>query len=177
MPGMGHGLQTDNPTIAAAFRAALDHQLLVLVILGVLLAVAWNVARTVHYRRAVAAGTLDATVPDPWAYPEPPARRLLRISFGLLWVFDGLLQIQGSMPLGLPGSVLTPAASLVAGLGPAPGQRGDDHLDRPPGVGRGGHRVDPGRHRRLPAGGAQGLLVPQRRWCERRMGTGGLGVR
>ena len=115
MPGMGHGLQSDNPTIAAAFRAALDHQLLVLVILGVLLAVAWNVARTVHYRRAVAAGTLDATVPDPWSYPEPPARRLLRISFGLLWVFDGLLQIQGSMPLGLPGSVLTPAASTSPG--------------------------------------------------------------
>jgi cytochrome oxidase Cu insertion factor (SCO1/SenC/PrrC family) len=115
MPGMGHGLQTDNPTIAAAFRAALDHQLLVLVILGVLLAVAWNVARTVHYRRAVAAGTLDATVPAPRSCPEPPARRLLRISFGLLWVFDGLLQIQGSMPLGLPGSVLTPAASSSPG--------------------------------------------------------------
>jgi cytochrome oxidase Cu insertion factor (SCO1/SenC/PrrC family) len=112
---MGHGLQTNNPTIAAAFRAALDHQLLVLVILGVVLAVAWNVARTVHYRRAVAAGTLDATVPDPWPSPEPPARRLLRISFGLLWVFDGLLQIQGSMPLGLPGSVLTPAASSSPG--------------------------------------------------------------
>jgi cytochrome oxidase Cu insertion factor (SCO1/SenC/PrrC family) len=112
---MGHGLQTDNPTIAAAFRAALDHQLLALVILGVLLAVAWNVARTVHYRRAVAAGTLDATVPDPWSYPEPAARRLLRISFGLLWVFDGLLQIQGSMPLGLPGSVLTPAGSSSPG--------------------------------------------------------------
>ena len=115
MPGMGHGLQTDNPTIAAAFRAALDHQLLVLVILGVLLALAWNVARTVHYRRAVAAGTLEATVPDPWSYPEPPARRLLRITFGLLWLFDGLLQIQGSMPLGLPGSVLTPAASSSPG--------------------------------------------------------------
>jgi cytochrome oxidase Cu insertion factor (SCO1/SenC/PrrC family) len=115
MPGMGHGLQTNNPTIAAAFRAALDHQLLALVILGVLLAVAWNVARTIHYRRAVAAGTLDAVLPDPWSYPEPPARRLLRISFGLLWVFDGLLQIQGSMPLGLPSSVLTPAASSSPG--------------------------------------------------------------
>ena len=115
MPGMGHGLQTDNPTIAAAFRAALDHQLVILVALGVLLALAWNVARTVHYRRAVAAGTLGATVPSPWPYAEPPARRLLRLAFGLLWLFDGLLQIQGAMPLGLPGSVITPAASSSPG--------------------------------------------------------------
>ncbi len=115
MPGMGHGLQTDNPTIAAAFRSALDHQLLILVVLGVILALGWNVARTVHYRRSVAAGTLDATVPSPWAYPEPAARRLLRIAFGLLWLFDGLLQIQGAMPLGLPGSVITPAAASSPG--------------------------------------------------------------
>ena len=77
MPGMGHGLQTDNPTIAAAFRTALDHQfLIILVILVAVLAVAWNVVRTIHYRRAVAAGTLDATVPDALALPRaggPPA--------------------------------------------------------------------------------------------------------
>jgi cytochrome oxidase Cu insertion factor (SCO1/SenC/PrrC family) len=115
MPGMGHGLQTDNPTIAAAFRAALDHQLLVLVILGVLLALAWNVARTVHYRRSVAAGTLDTQVAESWAYPEPPARRFLRIAFGILWLVDGLLQLQAAMPLGLPGSVITPAASSSPG--------------------------------------------------------------
>ena len=115
MQGMGHGLQSDNPTIAAAFRAALDHQLLILVILGVLLAVAWNVARTLHYRRAVAAGTADAEVADPWAYPEPPARRFLRLAFGFLWLFDGLLQLQAAMPLGLPGSVITPAASSSPG--------------------------------------------------------------
>jgi cytochrome oxidase Cu insertion factor (SCO1/SenC/PrrC family) len=112
---MGHGLQSDNPTIVAAFRAALDHQLLILVILGVLLAVAWNVARTVHYRRAVAAGTADLQVAQMWAYPEPPARRFLRIAFGLLWLFDGLLQLQAAMPLGLPGSVITPAASSSPG--------------------------------------------------------------
>ncbi len=115
MQGMGHGLQSDNPTIAAAFRAALDHQLVILVILGVLLAVAWNVARTLHYRRAVAAGTADAEVADPWAYPEPPARRFLRLAFGFLWLFDGLLQLQAAMPLGLPGSVITPAASSSPG--------------------------------------------------------------
>jgi len=115
MPGMGHGLQTDNPTIAAAFRSALDHQLLILVVLGVILALGWNVARTVHYRRAVAAGTLDATVASAWPYPEPAARRLLRVAFGLLWLFDGLLQIQGAMPLGLPGSVITPSAGSSPG--------------------------------------------------------------
>ncbi len=114
---MGHGLQSDNPTVVAAFRAALDHQLLILVILGVLLAVAWNVARTVHYRRAVAQGTADGEVAQSAAhpYPEPPARRFLRIAFGLLWLFDGLLQLQAAMPLGLPGSVITPAASSSPG--------------------------------------------------------------
>ncbi len=115
MPGMGHGLQTDNPTIAAAFRNALDHQLLILIVLGVVLALAWNLARTLQYRRAVAAGTLDHPVPGPWPYPEPPARRLFRIAFGLLWLFDGLLQIQGAMPLGLPPSVVTPAAGSSPG--------------------------------------------------------------
>ena len=115
MPGMGRPLQNDNPLITAAFRTALDHQLLVLVILGALLALAWNLARTVHYRRAVAAGTLHAIPPRPWPYPEPRARRLLRISFGLLWLLDGLLQVQGGMPVGLPGSVITPAASSSPG--------------------------------------------------------------
>ena len=115
MQGMGHGLQSNNPTIAASFRSTLDHQLLILVVLGVLLAVAWNVARTVHYRRAVAAGTADVQVAETWPYPEPSARRFLRLAFGFLWLFDGLLQLQSAMPLGLPGSVITPAASSSPG--------------------------------------------------------------
>ncbi|MGD0392798.1 MAG: SCO family protein [Acidimicrobiales bacterium] len=115
MPGMGSGLQNNNPTIVTAFRTNLDHQFLVILVLAVVLALAWNVIRTLNYRRAVAAGTLEARVADPWPYPEPSARRLLRISFGLLWVFDGLLQVQSSMPVGLPGGVLTPAASSSPG--------------------------------------------------------------
>jgi cytochrome oxidase Cu insertion factor (SCO1/SenC/PrrC family) len=114
MPGMGHALQTDNPTITEAFRSALSHQLFVLVTIGVVAALAWNIARAVHYRRSVAAGTLQAP-PRPWPCPEPQARRLLRITFGLLWLLDGLLQIQGAMPLGLPGSVIAPAASSSPG--------------------------------------------------------------
>jgi cytochrome oxidase Cu insertion factor (SCO1/SenC/PrrC family) len=49
---------------------------------------------------------------ETWASasPEPPARRLLRIAFGLLWLFDGVLQAQASMPLGMVPDVLRPAA-------------------------------------------------------------------
>ncbi len=107
---MGRPLQTDNSTITAAFRSALNHQLLLLVVLGVLVVVAWNLARTLQYRRAMAAGTPRTTGALVPPLPEPAARRLLRITFGLLWLLDGLLQVQGAMPLGLPGSVITPAA-------------------------------------------------------------------
>ena len=43
--------------------------------------------------------------------PEPLARRVLRYGFGGLWILDGLLQIQASMPLGLPSGVIEPSAS------------------------------------------------------------------
>ncbi|HEX3565369.1 MAG TPA: SCO family protein [Acidimicrobiales bacterium] len=115
MPGMGHPLQTDNTTITAAFRSALNHQLLILVVLGVLVVLAWNLGRTLQYRRAVAAGARSAPAPIQAPYPEPAARRFLRITFGLLWLLDGLLQLQGAMPVGLPGSVMTPAASSSPG--------------------------------------------------------------
>ena len=37
-------------------------------------------------------------------------RRVLRIGFGLLWVFDGILQAQPQMPGGLPSQVIKPTA-------------------------------------------------------------------
>lgn len=47
-----------------------------------------------------------------WVLPsgEPRGRRTLRISFGLLWLIDGLLQAQPQMPLGLPSQVIIPSA-------------------------------------------------------------------
>ena len=42
---------------------------------------------------------------------EPPGRRLLRIGFGLLWIFDGLLQAQPAMAAGLPSQVIGPTAA------------------------------------------------------------------
>ena len=94
----------------AAFRTALDHQFLIILGVAAVLALAWNVARAVQYRRALAAGTLSTTV-SAVPYPEPLGRRVLRISFGILWLFDGILQAQTAMPAGFPSGVLTPAAS------------------------------------------------------------------
>jgi cytochrome oxidase Cu insertion factor (SCO1/SenC/PrrC family) len=42
---------------------------------------------------------------------EPLARRVLRIGFGLLWVLDGILQTQPSMPLGMGPDVIQPSAA------------------------------------------------------------------
>ena len=44
-----------------------------------------------------------------------PARRLLRVSFGLIWIFDGILQGQASMPLGMAPQVIAPAAAVSPG--------------------------------------------------------------
>ena len=111
MPGMGRSLQSGNPVIVSAFHRALLHQLLVVLLVGAVLAVAWNVIRTLQYRRAGATGSEPGPVPAPRQTPEPAGRRVLRLGFGWLWVVDGLLQLQASMPLGLPGGVIRPAAA------------------------------------------------------------------
>jgi cytochrome oxidase Cu insertion factor (SCO1/SenC/PrrC family) len=106
---MGQGLRTDNPTVVSAFHAALLHQFLFLVLVGAVLAGVWNVARLAAYHRAAAAAPEATPVPGP--APEPPAHRLLRVGFGLLWILDGLLQLQPGMPVGLPTSVVGPSAA------------------------------------------------------------------
>ena len=81
----------------------------------------WNILRTTQYRRSVAAGAVVAAGRTrSWPGSEPVARRVLRIGFGVLWILDGLLQLQSSMPLGLPDSVLQPSARSSPGLGAAP---------------------------------------------------------
>ncbi len=111
MPGMGSSLQTTNNTVISAFESALLRQaLFVLAILG-LLFVAWNILRSMQIRHAIVLGADQrATVTAPGA-AEPTARHLLRVSFGCLWLFDGLLQAQTSMPLGLTSGVIQPAAA------------------------------------------------------------------
>ena len=111
MPGMGRSLQTGSSLVVSTFHTALLHQFLIVMLIVVLCGVAFNVVRTVQYRRLRENGTPAFPTPPDAALPEPTARRLLRIGFGLLWILDGLLQLQSSMPLGLPSGVIQPSAA------------------------------------------------------------------
>jgi hypothetical protein len=111
MPGMGTGLNTNNPVIVSAFHAALLRQGFVVLAILAVVAVAWNVLRARQFRLAASGGAGSGEQSLPFGYPEPAARRLLRISFGLIWIFDGILQGQASMPLGMTTGVIQPAAA------------------------------------------------------------------
>ena len=105
MPGMNSGLTDTNATLVAAFRAALLHQGLIVLLIFAVLAIAWVSARE-WLRPARAAGPVAA---------EPTWRQLLRIGFGVLWVIDGLLQAQPDMAGGLPSQVMQPTAASSPG--------------------------------------------------------------
>lgn len=109
MPGMNTGLSTNNPAIVSAFQTALFHQGLVVLLIIALILVVWNLQRSAQLRRARAAAT--GTSNSTMSRPEPVARRLLRVSFGLIWVFDGILQGQASMPLGMVPQVVQPTTA------------------------------------------------------------------
>ncbi len=109
MPGMGSPPGTGNSTIIGAFHDALVRQGAAIFVILVLLVVAWNGLRSMQYRRAAARGERYPG-PRPVVGPEPIARRVLRVGFAVLWIVDGLLQIQPGMPLGLASGVLQPGA-------------------------------------------------------------------
>ena len=101
MPGMNSGLNADDPTVVAAFRSALLHQGLIALAIFAVLSVVW-----VSVRGRPGNGTTARA-----AQPEPAGHQVLRIGFGLLWIFDGLLQAQPRMAAGLPSQVIEPAAA------------------------------------------------------------------
>ena len=113
MGGMNRGIGSDNPLVVSAFHGSLKNQLLGILLLVVVLALAWNVARAVLLRREAARRDLGAAAAAPSTLipPEPRARLVLRLAFGALWTLDGLLQLQPAMPLGLPGGVFAPSAA------------------------------------------------------------------
>jgi cytochrome oxidase Cu insertion factor (SCO1/SenC/PrrC family) len=104
---MNSGINVSDPTVVAAFRAALAHQgLIALAILAVLLIV-WVSIR----QQPSAAGPGETPATGRAAGREPAGRQVLRIGFGLLWLFDGLLQAQPGMATGMPSQVIEPIAA------------------------------------------------------------------
>jgi hypothetical protein len=105
---MNPGLDGNGPVVVAAFRTALIHQGVVALLVFILVSVVWTGAGG---RLTPIPGAGKATA---WV-AEPAGRRLLRIGFGLLWIFDGLLQAQPAMAAGLPSQVIAPTAASSPG--------------------------------------------------------------
>ena len=109
MPGMNSGLNPANPILVSAFRSALFHQWAIVGAIFLLLLLSWGATRGWVTARAQAKAALTAVS------HEPRARHLLRVGFGLLWLFDGILQAQPQMAGGLPTQVIEPAAATSPG--------------------------------------------------------------
>ena len=101
-------LGASDPVVVAAFRAALIHQGIVALLIFLLVSAVWAGARG---RLAPLPGAGKAVGGAAAWGAEPAGRRLLRIGFGLLWIFDGLLQAQPAMAAGLPSQVIEPTAA------------------------------------------------------------------
>ena len=110
MPGMNSGLNVSDPTVVAAFKAALMHQGLIALLIFATLGLAWVTVRAWQPPAAGQGAATAAGLSGP-AVAEPSWRRLLRIGFGLLWIFDGILQAQPKMAVGLPSQVIEPTAA------------------------------------------------------------------
>ena len=111
MPGMNSGVNVNDPTVIAAFKSALLHQgIIALLIFGVL-GLAWLTVRAWWPAAPEGGGQTASGGQTAVAPAEPSWRQWLRVGFGLLWVFDGILQAQPKMAIGLPSQVIQPAAA------------------------------------------------------------------
>ena len=111
MPGMNSGVNVNDPTVVAAFKAALLHQGLIALVIFAVLGLAWLTVRAWLPAAARDGAAVHAGETPAAAAAEPAGRRVLRIGFGLLWVFDGILQAQPKMAIGLPSQVIEPIAA------------------------------------------------------------------
>ena len=110
MPGMNSGIDVNDPTVVAAFKTALVHQGIIALLIFALLGFAWITVRAWLPAASTTSGETSAGTPA-LAVAEPSWRQLLRVGFGLLWVFDGILQAQPKMAIGLPSQVIQPTAA------------------------------------------------------------------
>src|ERR1700691_3468200 len=102
MPGMGqNNVSVTNTLVVALFRHHLYVTSIYWIIgIGLVLLLGATLLRR-----------LTTFNLSPAGLSEPRSRTILRIGFGLIWVFDGILQFQPSMPLGLADSVVKPTVA------------------------------------------------------------------
>jgi cytochrome oxidase Cu insertion factor (SCO1/SenC/PrrC family) len=108
---MNSGVNVNDPTVIAAFKAALTHQGIIALLIFGLLGLAWIAVRARQPVAAQDAGQPGPAGPAAGAAAEPAWRQVPRVGFGLLWVFDGILQAQPKMAIGLPSQVIEPSAA------------------------------------------------------------------
>ncbi len=106
MPGMNSGINVDDPTVVAAFRTALLHQGVIALLIFAAAGLTWLTVRA--FSPAAASTGIQL------ARPEPIGRKVLRVGFGIIWLFDGILQAQPKMAVGLPSQVIEPTAATSA---------------------------------------------------------------
>ncbi|MCU1363762.1 MAG: hypothetical protein JWM55_1590 [Acidimicrobiaceae bacterium] len=99
MPGMSrNNVSVTNPLVVSLFR----HSVFVSSVYWII-AVALVVLLGATLVRRLNTFNLSAG-----GLEEPRARTILRLAFGAIWVFDGILQFQPGMPLGLANNVVQP---------------------------------------------------------------------
>ncbi|HEY6275194.1 MAG TPA: SCO family protein [Streptosporangiaceae bacterium] len=111
MPGMNSGVNVNDPIVVAAFKSALLHQGLIALLIFAVLGLAWISVRAWLPTSSPAGEQPGLGGPPAPAVAEPAWRQVLRIGFGLIWVFDGILQAQPKMAIGLPSQVIEPLAA------------------------------------------------------------------
>ena len=99
MPGMGrNNVSISNQIVVSLFRHSIYVSSVYWIIaLALVLLLAATMLRRLNTFNLSSAGLR-----------EPRARTYLRIAFGVIWLFDGILQFQPSMPLGLANDVVEP---------------------------------------------------------------------
>ena len=111
MPGMISPSGAVSAALATAFKSALLSEGTVVFLIFVLLAITWVTCRELLLARARTRLFIRLAASRAARLPEPTGRRVLRIGFGILWIFDGLLQAQPAMPGGMPSQVLATAVT------------------------------------------------------------------
>ena len=174
MSGMNSGINVNDPTVVAAFKAALLHQGIIALLIFALLGFIWITVRAWLPAAQAARGAAMAR-------PPPRERAFLAAAAAdRVWpAVDLRRDLAGPAEDGdRPSLAGHPAhGGEFPALGAAGGELGRDELVVSPDAGRGVGGLDPGRDRDLAARRPPRPAVPPRRPGQRGLGLRGVGLR